>query len=68
MKIQFLPHKKHYISATNTNPFMLFRETNAVYCENHTKHINTRTFYEQNSQFQYAKAGSTYSNHWALKD
>jgi hypothetical protein len=46
---------------------MLFRETNAVYWENHMKHINTRTFYEQNSQFQYVKAGGIYSNHRALK-
>jgi hypothetical protein len=31
----------HYVSATETNRLMLFRETVAVYRENHTEHINT---------------------------
>jgi hypothetical protein len=31
----------HYISATATIRLMLFRETVAVYFENHTEHINT---------------------------
>jgi hypothetical protein len=31
----------HYISATEANRLMLFRETVAVYCENHAEHINT---------------------------
>jgi hypothetical protein len=31
----------HYVSATNPNRLMLFRETVAVYCENHTEHTNT---------------------------
>jgi hypothetical protein len=31
----------HYISATKPNRLMLFRETVAVYCENHTEHTNT---------------------------
>jgi hypothetical protein len=31
----------HYVSATKTNRLMLFRETVAVYCENHAEHINT---------------------------
>jgi hypothetical protein len=31
----------HYVSATRTNRSMLFRETIAVYSENHTEHINT---------------------------
>jgi hypothetical protein len=43
---------------------MLFRETVAVYCENHTEH--TDTICGQNAEF-YVKAGGTYSNHWALK-
>jgi hypothetical protein len=30
-----------YISATETNRLMLFRETVAVYCKNYTEHINT---------------------------
>jgi hypothetical protein len=31
----------HYVSATETNRLMLFRETVAVYCENHTEHTDT---------------------------
>jgi hypothetical protein len=31
----------HSISITTTNRLMLFRETVAVYCENHTEHTNT---------------------------
>jgi hypothetical protein len=31
----------HYLSATKPNRIMLFRETVAVYCENHTEHTNT---------------------------
>jgi hypothetical protein len=30
-----------YVSATETNRLMLFRETVAVYCENHTEHTDT---------------------------
>jgi hypothetical protein len=31
----------HYVSATKPNRLMLFWETVAVYCENHTEHTNT---------------------------
>jgi hypothetical protein len=31
----------HYVSATKPNRLMLFGETAAVYCENHTEHTNT---------------------------
>jgi predicted Zn-dependent protease with MMP-like domain len=31
----------HYVTATKPNRLMLFRETVAVYCENHTEHITT---------------------------
>jgi hypothetical protein len=31
----------HYVSATETNRLMLFRETVAVYCENHMEHMKT---------------------------
>jgi hypothetical protein len=31
----------HYVSATKPNRLMLLGETIAVYCENHTEHINT---------------------------
>jgi hypothetical protein len=44
---------------------MLFRETVAVYCENHREHTNTLR--GQNGEFWYVKAGSIYSNHSALK-
>jgi hypothetical protein len=39
---------------------MLFGETVAVYCENHTEHTNTLR--GQNVEFFYVKAGGTYSN------
>jgi hypothetical protein len=32
----------HYVSTTKPNRLMLFGETVAVYCENHTEHTNTR--------------------------
>jgi hypothetical protein len=44
---------------------MLFRETVAVYCENHTE--NTDTLCGQNAESYYVKAGGTYNNRWALK-
>jgi hypothetical protein len=44
---------------------MLFRETVAVYCENHTKHTNTLC--GQNAEFLCVKASGTYGNHWTLK-
>jgi hypothetical protein len=31
----------HYVTATKPNRLMLFRYIIAVYCENHTEHINT---------------------------
>jgi hypothetical protein len=37
----------HYFSATKRNRLMMFRETVAVYCENHTEHTNT--FWEQDA-------------------
>jgi hypothetical protein len=41
---------------------MLFRETVAVYCENHTEHINTLC--RQDADFSMLKQG----NHRALMD
>jgi translation initiation factor IF-1 len=38
---QSVPHRKHPVSTTETNRLMLFGEAVAVYCENHTEHINT---------------------------
>jgi hypothetical protein len=40
---------------------MLFGETVAVYCENHTEHRDTLC--GQNVEVWYAKAGGMYSNH-----
>jgi hypothetical protein len=31
----------HYVSVTETGRLMLFGETVAVYCENHTEHTDT---------------------------
>jgi hypothetical protein len=44
---------------------MLFGETVAVYCENHTEHTNTLC--GQNEEFWDVKASGTYTNHQALK-
>jgi hypothetical protein len=55
----------HYVSATKPNRLMLFRETVAVSCENHTEH--TRTLCGQNTEFYYVNAGGTYSNRCALE-
>jgi hypothetical protein len=44
---------------------MLFRETVAVYCENHTEHTNTLC--GQNAEFSNVKAGGTCSYRYALK-
>jgi translation initiation factor IF-1 len=66
IRIQFVPDRKHYVSATETNRLMLLGETVAVYCENHGEHINTVC--GQNTEFWYVKAGGTYSDHSALGD
>jgi hypothetical protein len=41
IRIQFVPHRKHYVPTTETNRLMLFGEIIAIYCENHTEHVNT---------------------------
>jgi hypothetical protein len=45
MEIEVVRHRKHVTSPLQ----MLFSETVAVYCENHTKH--TDTLCGQNSEF-----------------
>jgi hypothetical protein len=45
---------------------MLYKETVAVYFENHTGHTDASC--GQNAEFWYVKTGGTYSNHCALKD
>jgi hypothetical protein len=44
---------------------MQFRETFAVYCENHTEH--TKTLCEQNAEFEYEKGSGTYGKNRDLK-
>jgi hypothetical protein len=44
---------------------MLYRETVAVYYEDHTKYTNTLC--GQNAEFYYVKAGGTYSNQLGFK-
>jgi hypothetical protein len=44
---------------------MLFRETVAVYCENHTEHTNTLG--GQNEEFLIVEGCGTYNSNWALK-
>jgi hypothetical protein len=41
IRIQFVPHRKHYFSFTKPKRLMLFRETVAVYCEDHIEHTDT---------------------------
>jgi hypothetical protein len=43
---------------------MLFRETVAVYCENHTEH--TDSLRGKNAEFRCTKIDGTNSNHGAL--
>jgi hypothetical protein len=42
-------HVTHYVSARKTNRLIVYRETVAVYCEDHTKHTNTLC--RQNAEF-----------------
>jgi hypothetical protein len=42
----------------------VFTETLAVYCENHTEHINSLR--RQNAEILYVKAGGIYNDHCAL--
>jgi hypothetical protein len=53
-----------HVSTTKPNRLMLFGETVAVYCENHTEH--TDTFCEQNVEFWWGKVSGTYIDHWVL--
>jgi hypothetical protein len=47
--LPFTSKETRYVSTTKINRLMLFRETIAVYCENHMEHINTLC--EQNAEF-----------------
>jgi hypothetical protein len=53
--------ENRYASATKTNRLILFRETIVICFENHKKHTNALC--EQKEEFQYVKAGGTFSNH-----
>jgi hypothetical protein len=59
--------KTHYVSATETNRLMPFRETVDVYCENHTEHTNTRILCAQNVEFLNVKSGGILSYHCSFK-
>jgi hypothetical protein len=54
----------HNISFVKICSSILFRETIAVYCKNHTKHTNT--FSGQNAEFQFVETDGIHRNHWAL--
>jgi hypothetical protein len=41
LNIQSVPHGKHSVSITTASRFMLLGEIIAVYCDNHTEHIDT---------------------------
>jgi hypothetical protein len=43
---------------------MLFGETVAVYCENHTEHTNT--MHGKNSELANSKLGGIYIYHWGF--
>jgi hypothetical protein len=57
--------KTHLISITKPNRLMLFREIFAVYCENHTKHINI--LWSKCMVFFNINPGGTCSYHCALQ-
>jgi thioredoxin-related protein len=54
-------HETHYVSTTKPNRLMLFGETVAVYCENHTEH--TDTLCGQNTEIHCVKKCGSYTNH-----
>jgi hypothetical protein len=57
-----ISQETHYVSTTEPNRLMLFRETVTVYCENHTEHTNTLC--EQNVELFHYKAYGTDSYQW----
>jgi hypothetical protein len=56
------PQETQYVSAAKPNRLMLFRETVAVYCENHTEHTNTLC--GQNAEFSSYPTGNTVRLHY----
>jgi hypothetical protein len=59
-----ISQETHYVSITKPNRLMLFRETVAVYCGNHTEHTITPVGGMQS--FFYVITFGIYSNHWTL--
>ena len=53
------------MSVIKISQLILYREIIAVCSQIHTKHINTLC--GQSVEFLNAKAGGTYSDHWALE-
>jgi hypothetical protein len=41
LRFQSVPHRKHYVTATEPSRLLLFGEAIAVCCENRTEHIIT---------------------------
>jgi hypothetical protein len=39
-KIQLVPHRKYYVSATKVNRSAMFKKAVDVYCGDHTKHTD----------------------------
>jgi hypothetical protein len=66
METEFIPHRRHYISTTNTNQLLLFREIITVYYKKHAKRPKCTSVGRMQSFF-YVKAGDTYSECWTLK-
>jgi hypothetical protein len=65
LKIQFVPRRKHFISITKPNRLTLFRETVAVYCENHAESVNTLC--GQNAKISNFTERGAYNKHNSLK-
>jgi hypothetical protein len=57
--------RTHYVSATNINLSVLFREVHTVYCESDAKHTNALC--GQNVEFYYDKARGVRNNHRAQR-
>jgi hypothetical protein len=57
----------HYVSATEPNRLMLFEETVAVYCENHTEHTDTvRTSQETHLRYRAQPVNAVRGNNRCL--
>ena len=68
LKIQFIPHRKHFVSVTKTSRLMVLRKIIVVYCANYIQHAQTPTHTHththalclQNAERLNIKSGGTY--------